>query len=93
MLHNLEVLKKEEALKKKEEVRELKRLLEEACGEEKKGEARLLELEVMVERSDALSLLNRHGKRMYADGVKRVGDDSIYSLACLLHEGMFRDEL
>ena len=55
-LHNLEVLEKadgvreeammkEEALKKKEEARELKRLLEEACGEEKKGEARLLELE------------------------------------------------
>ena len=55
-LHNLEVLEKaegvaeeatvrEEAKKKKEEVRELKRLLEEACEEEKKGSERLLELE------------------------------------------------
>ena len=44
-LHNLEVMMKEEAMKKKEEARELKRLLEGACGEEKKGEARLLELE------------------------------------------------
>ena len=55
-LHNLEVLEKaegvaeealvrEEAKKKEEEVRELKRLLEEAYEEEKKGNKRLLELE------------------------------------------------
>ena len=55
-LHNLEVLEKaegvaeealvrEEAKKKKEEVREVKRLLEEVCEEEKKGSGRLLELE------------------------------------------------
>ena len=30
---------------------------------------------------------------MYADGDIRVGDDSIYSLACLLHEGMLRGDL
>ena len=49
--------------------------------------------EVMVESSYALFPFYRHGKRVYVDGDTRVGDDSIYSPACLLHEGMLRGEL
>ena len=67
-----------EAKKKKEEVRELKRLLEEACEEEKKGSERLLELEArekeVVMETEVEACRVREGKEEY-EKVKREASE------------------